>query len=195
MYLFIFISTKICPHPKVKWYANAIFKVILFSFSLEILIDLKSILSCMWDTVSVTFHTGVTSVPCTCASSLYPPLPALSLPHTGLDGWFRGLLSLYPTSTRPWVFLTWVCTGGSGVCSSLYSTSAWPCIFLTWVSKDGSGICFCFPFFCFSLSASLKLWFEENKASWVVFKALKFTIFNYVWMCVSECVRAGAYGT
>lgn len=117
MYLFIFISTKICPHPKVKWYANAVFKVILFSFSLEILIDLKLILSCMCDTVSVTFHTGVTSVPCTCASSLYPtsagpessshrsgrvvlgstqPLshlyPARSLPHMGLHGWFRGLL-------------------------------------------------------------------------------------------------------
>lgn len=157
MYLFIFISTKICPHPKVKWYTNAVFKVILFSFSLEILIDLKLILSRMWDTVSVTFHTGVTSVPCTCASSLYP------------------------TSTRPWVFLTWVCTGGSGVCSSLYSTSACLALHLSHMGQQGwFWDLLLLPFFCFSLSASLKLWFEENKASWVVFKALKFTIFNYV---------------
>lgn len=172
MYLFIFISTKICPHPKVKWYANAVFKVILFSFSLEILIDLKLILSCMWDTVSVTFHTGVTSVPCTCASSLYPT-------SAGPESSSHGSARVVPGSAHP----------------STPPLPAWPCIFLTWVSRDGSGICFCFPFFCFSLSASLKLWFEENKASWVVFKALKFTIFNYVWMCVSECVRTGAYGT
>lgn len=94
MYLFIFISTKICPHPKVKWYANAIFKVILFSFSLEILIDLKSILSCMWDTVSVTFHTGVTSVPCTCASSLYPT-------SAGPESSSHGSARVVPGSAHP----------------------------------------------------------------------------------------------
>lgn len=126
---FCYVS-KQCLHPKVKWYPNAVFKVILFSFSLEILIDLKLILSCMWDTVSVTFHTGVTSVPCTCASSLYltSARPCVFLTQVRTGG-FGGLLSLYPTSTRPWVFLTRGCTGGFGGLLNLYPTSAWPSCF------------------------------------------------------------------